>query len=425
MANAGADAFYRSEWLGLWSFHAAASRDRDLERDGHAFSFAHTFQRGEVSTQVIWQGFSPDYSILSSGLSPRLPRRDLSLNASYATHWLGSLNIGFTRLELPGEAVNRSWSATYSRPLLDRLTFTGILRQQVSEPRGTEIFVGLQYIPRPDQAASASWSRDLRGSRTASVQFGSQVPHGEGLAYSFGAQRQEIDNTTTTLLSPRLEWYTRAGTVGAEVTRLSGSSSGNSTGYSLSLAGALVGAEGRFDLTRPISDSFAIVELDPPMPGVLVYENSQAVGRTDSRGRVLLPNISAYANNYASLQDKDVPIDYSIDKVGRSFAPPFRSGTLVPFRIERLRTFTGRLVYRAGNRVLPLEYQLAEIDAGGRKIEMPTGKNGEFYVENPPPGRQRASVLVKGSRCDFTLDVPASDEASVALGDIMTCHAAP
>ena len=423
MANAGADAFWRSEWLGLWAFHAAAGRDR--ERSGHAFSVSQAFLRGEISTQVIAQAFSRDYPILAADIAPRLPKRDFSASVAYATPALGSVSLAFTRLELHDEPVARSVSLTYSKPLASRLNLISTLRRQLSEPRGTEAFIGLQYLPAAEQSANLSWNRDLRGVRTTSLQWGNQAPAGEGLAYSINVQRQQTGEDTTHLVAPRLEWYTRAGTLGAEVTHLGGASSGSTTGYALSLSGALVSAEGRFALSRPVPDSFAIVEIEPPLAGVLVYENSQEVGRTDARGRVLLPNIASYANNYASLRDKDVPIDYTIDKVGKSFSPPFRSGTLVPFRVEQLHTFTGRLLYRTGSQVRALEYQLVVVEAAGRAIEVPTGKNGEFYAENLPPGRSRASVQIRGSRCEFALDIPASADTTVALGDIMTCHVAP
>jgi outer membrane usher protein len=421
-SNAGLDAVYRHEYLGLFAAHAAASRDSE-KGPGNAWSFGHSFVRNEISTQVIAQGYSRDYAILSAGVAPRLPKRDFSINASYATALLGSVSAGYTRLELWDEPVARSINFTYSRPLGGRLNFTAIARHQLSEPRGTEVFVGLQYMPQPDQNAGASWSRDIAGARTASLQFGNNVPHGEGIGYSLGVQRRTEGEANSVVYTPRLEWYARRGIVGAEVTHLDASDGPGTTGMTLSLSGALVAAEGRLDATRPVSDSFAIVELQPPMEGVTVYENNQVVGKTDARGRALLPNVVSYANNFASLRDKDISIEYTIDKVGKSFSPPARSGTLVPFRIERLRTFTGRFLFREGERLAPLEFNLATVEAGGRSIEVPTGRNGEFYAENLPAGRHPASVLLRGSRCDFVVEVPATEADMVALGDIITCHA--
>jgi len=424
LANGGFDVIHRSEQLGITAAHAGLSRDRDAGANGHAISLSHTYVRGEVSAQLIWQSFSPHYSILSTDIAPKLPRSDLSASLAYATPALGSTSIGFTRLELPDTAPTRSVNATYSKPLLERFNLTAIARRQLTEPRGNELFIGLQYVPRSNQTANASWRHDVDGVRTSSLQWANQVPHGEGVAYSINLQQQAGGGDTTRLISPRLDWYTRHATVGVEVNQLNGASTGSTTGYSLSLAGALASAEGRFALARPVADSFAIVEIQPPIGGVTVFENSQEAGRTDAQGRLLLPNIAAYANNYASLRDKDVPIEYSIERVGHAFSPPSRSGTLVPFVVQRLRTFTGRFVYREAGAVKPLGYVLVRVETAAGEIEVATAKNGDFYAENLAPGTHGASVASASASCRFSFEVLAGDASQVALGDIMACHVA-
>jgi len=431
LINGGPDVFWRSESLGLFALHAAASRDRDSGRDGHAFSASHAFMLDEFSSQIVWQRFSPGYTILSNGFIPTLPARDFNASLGYASPALGSLSVGFTRLELtedpvarPGEPVARSVSLSYSRPLWGKLNLVAIARRQISEPRGNEFFLGLQYVARPDQNLNLTAQRDLQGVKTATFSWANQVPRGEGVAYAINAQRQETSEGINLILAPRLDWYTRVGTVSAEVTRLNGAAT-RSTGYSLALAGAFAAAGGHVMPSRPIADAFAIVELAPPLAGVRVYENSQEVGRTDAKGRILLPNVASYSANYAAIDNGDVPIEFTIDSIGKTFSPPFRGGVLVPFDVQRLRSFVGRFVFRVTGATRPLEYHLIMVTVdGGKTIEIPTARNGEFYAENLPAGRHRARVDLSGTPCAFTLVVPASDESSVALGDVMTCDAA-
>jgi outer membrane usher protein FimD/PapC len=423
MVNGGPDVFWRNEALGLFALHAAASTDRDSGRDGHAFSMSHTFMRDEFSSQVVWQRFSPDYVILNNGFIPRLPRQDFNVTLGYASPLLGSLNAGYTRLELPDEPVARSVNLSYSRPLWGRVNLVATLRHQLSEPRGNEVFIGLQYVARQDQNLSLTAQRDLQGVKTASFSWANQVPSGEGLAYALNAQRQDTPEGINLVLAPRIEWYTRVGMVSGEITRFDSAVS-RSTGYSIALSGALVAAGGHILPSRSITDAFAIVELVPPLAGVRVYENSQEVGRTDARGRILLPNVASYSANFASIQNTDVPIEFTIDRIGKTFSPSFRSGVVVPFQVERLRSFVGRFVYRVTGVTVPLEYHLVMLPVEGRTLEIQTAKNGEFYVENLPVGRHRARVELLGIPCAFTLDVPASDEIAVSLGELMTCDAA-
>jgi outer membrane usher protein len=108
--NGGPDVFYRNEWLGLFGLHAGVSHDRDSGRNGHAISLSHAFQRGDFSTQIGWQRFSPEYAVVANGIAPRLPKQDFSASIGYATPAFGSLNLAFTRLQLPDEAATRSVS---------------------------------------------------------------------------------------------------------------------------------------------------------------------------------------------------------------------------------------------------------------------------------------------------------------------------
>jgi outer membrane usher protein FimD/PapC len=421
--NGGPDVFYRSEALGLFAAHAAVSRNRDSGRTGHALSLSHAFQFGEFSSQVVWQAFSPDYAIVANGLAPKLPLRDFNATVGYTSSALGSLSLGYTRLQLPQETAARSVSLQYSRPLQGRLNLVGVLRRQLTDPRSNEVFIGLQYLANPDQNVNVTAQRDLQGVKTASVSWANQAPRGEGFAYAVNAQRQQTSEGINLLLAPRLEWYARGATLTGEVTRLQGSNA-RSTGYSFAVSGALAAAGGHVLASRPIADAFAIVELLPPLAGVRVYENSQEIGVTDARGRVLLPNIAAYSANYASLAHADVPIEYTIERIGQTFSPPFRGGLVVPFHIDRLRSFTGRFVYRVTGNTRPLEYHEVVLPMEGRTIEIPTAKNGDFYAENLPVGRHAARVEINGFPCAFTLEIPASDSSFVSLGDVMTCDAA-
>lgn len=432
--NAGPDLFYRSERFGVWGLHAAASRDREGGRDGHAVSFSHAFQRGEFTSQVIGQRFSDGYRLLNEADTPRTPLSDLSATVGMASSRYGSVGLNFTRLALregeallpglpveAGRTVTRAVALTYSRQLAGRFNLTMVLRRRLGEPAGNEVFAGIQYLPGREQSVNLTVNRDVAGARTTALHWSNEVPRGEGLAWLVGVQHQETAEGDSRLFAPRLDWYTRWGTLSAEATRVQSSSGPGSSAYSLALAGSLLAVGGHVMASRPVSDGFAVAEIFPPLEGVRVYENNQEIGRTDARGRILLPNITSYANNFVSIQDKDVPIEYSIEKIGRTFSPALRSGTLVPFAVELVRTVTGSFRYRAAGQRRPLEYHLVVVSAGERTFEMPTGKEGAFYVENLPAGRHRARVEIAGTSCEFVLEVPATESTEIALGDVDTC----
>jgi len=423
LASGGGDVFYRSESLGSFALHASASRDRDAGTNGSAASLSHAFQRGDFSSFLVWQRYSRGYTVLHPGSSPVvLPEQDASASLGYTTA-LGSFGLALTRLVLRGEAPRRTANLSWSLPLSRSLAFNSYVRREWSEQGDTQVFVGLQYTPSARQNATLSHLHESSGSRTTSAQWSTQIPQGEGTAYALSLQRQQGAGGSTSLVAPRLLWNGRHATVAAEASHIAGGGQEGTTALSVTLDGALVATGGQATLTRAVADSFAIVQTDPPMEGIRVYENSQEVGRTDAAGRILLTHIAAYATNQTTIEHKDVPIDYAIDKLHQSFAVPARSGRIVPFAITRVRGYTGAFVRRVAGARVVLEHQLVVVRAGGRSYELPTGRGGEFYGENLPPGRHPAVVRIDGSACEFFLDVPDSPDTMVSLGDVMTCDA--
>jgi outer membrane usher protein len=421
-ANAGPSAFYRSESTGQWAAHLGGSYDRETGRRGAAVSLAHSYQFQNLSTQLIWNRYSDAYRVLQGEGANALPRQDFTASVGYAGSGLGSVSAAFTRLALRDREPERSITLSYALPVLNRFNLTAIARRNLDVDKGHEFFIGLQYLPTRETTVNLTGSRDTSGARTYSLNASNRIPPGEGIAYAVTADRRETPaGNTSHSLQPRLAWYARHGTVGAELLRLEGDGVDSSTAYTVSLQGAVVATGGQVLFTRPINDSFALVQLSPPLAGVRIYENSQEIGRTDGSGRILLPNVTAYANNVAAIQDKDVPMEFSIGQVSRSFSPPSRSGTFVEFKLSRVRALTGRLLMRAGAEPRPLAYHLLTIAAGDQTLEAPTGKDGQFYVENIPAGRHRASVQVDGKRCDFDVLVPDNDALEVDVGTVQVC----
>jgi outer membrane usher protein len=419
-ANAGPDVFYRSDRFGSFAAHAGFSRDRDTARSGHALSFGHSFQAGDFTSELTYQAYSDGYSPLRAGDAPKLPRRDFNVVLGYARPQWGSFNVGYQNLDTPDQPLTRAVAFSWTRPFLERFSVLATVRRLL-DGGGYETFLSLQYRPRADTTVNLAHLRDAKGAQSESVQVSNEQPRGEGWAYSVAAQRDTSDAGSGHSVTPRLEYQGRRGVIAAEVTSLASPGARVANLYSLSWAGALVALDGNVVASRPIVESFAIVKLDPPLEGVRVYANSQEVGRTDARGRILLPEIASYTTSFASINDKDVPIDHSIDRAGKSFSPSYRSGTLVPFAVARIRSVVGTLAYSRGGARMPLEYRLATVLAGDRPVELPTARGGEFYVEGLPAGRLAATVEIDGTPCEFTLDVPASEESIIHLGEVFTC----
>ncbi|MEK6696150.1 MAG: fimbria/pilus outer membrane usher protein, partial [Candidatus Deferrimicrobiota bacterium] len=172
--------------------------------------------------------------------------------------------------------------------------------------------------------------------------------------------------------------------------------------------------------SRPITDSFGLVSVGG-LEGIRVYHNNQEMGRTDGRGKLFLPSLGSYYENRISIADKDVPIEYSLREVLKVVSPPLRSGSRIPFEVKRIQAVTGTLGLRRDGEWKPAEYVEVRLPVEGREIAFPTGKGGEFYVEDLGPGTHVATVEQEGKRCLFEMKVPATDDMIVDLGRL-TCE---
>jgi outer membrane usher protein len=186
----------------------------------------------------------------------------------------------------------------------------------------------------------------------------------------------------------------------------------------LNTAGGLAFIGGDFFVTRPVQDSFAVIQV-PGIAGVRGYSSNQDVGHTNFQGNLFVPNLLPYYGNRLGISDKDVPLNYTIAATEKLVAPPFRGGAVVSFPIDRVQRITGKVVLEDhGAAVTPAYGQLSVRGKGGQS-ESPIGKLGEFYLENLGAGRFSATVDYRDKVCAFNVDIPNSDESEIDLGTVI------
>ncbi len=185
---------------------------------------------------------------------------------------------------------------------------------------------------------------------------------------------------------------------------------GRSDNGSLNAAGAVALVDGVLVGSRPLQQGYAVLSV-PGVEGVRGYLNNQEVGRTDSRGYLLVPNLTPYYANRVSIGDADVPIDYEIGHIEQLIATPLRGGALVKFDVHKVQTVTGIV------RVQDAIPAFGEVTAGAQTS--PVGADGQFWLENLLPGTHQARVEYREGICRFRLEVPESKALRVDLGTIV------
>lgn len=181
-------------------------------------------------------------------------------------------------------------------------------------------------------------------------------------------------------------------------------------GRSAYVAGAMTWLDGQVNATRSVNGSFAMVDV-AGLADVPVYVENQLTTHTDSSGRALLYNLRPYEANKISIAPEELPLDTAIESSSTIVAPPYRSGVVARFPVERIHSAMFRLVTEDG-KPLPAG---ALVTLKGQSF--PVVLNGAVYVTGYDHGMQAEASWTSG-HCGFRLEPPPVDEPIPDLGTI-------
>lgn len=417
--NLGTTGVMRSNRWGIMSGAISLSDSKD--GSGWAGSAGYVYREKDFHLQGALRRYSSGYGIVGRLDTDERPEQEVMASTGYGVKGFGSLGLSFHQLTQYQGSNRKLASLTYSHTLYRRLNLMAAVTRTVTGDEGsTGFYVGLNYHPGSSLNTSLRHQQD-EDRYSDSLQIATTTPVGEGMGYRFSADRNVSDISETVHLSPAVQYNGRYGIVTANLHSETRTGEGTQTGYQWGLSGGIGYVADSFNFARPITDSFAIVDIGD-LEGVRVYQSSQEIGRTDKNGRVFLPNLGSYQVNRVAIDDRDIPIDYSLESREVNSSPPLRSGSLISFEVKRYQAVSGRLQVKLESVWVPVEYAELRVELDGTSMIVPTGRGGEFYLENPSPAKYRAIFNYKGIHCDFELAVPDSDDMLIELGELNVCE---
>lgn len=415
--NFGPQLAYNIYNSGIITLSLSGSKS-DADKSGFAWSLNYGYQGRRLSTRFLTRSFTEDYAATGSGLTAEKTKIEYAAGIGYGTASLGSLSVDFTTTKKYAGTDRQATTVGYSRNLSRRISGSVTFKNVVEQEAYNEFFVGLNYYPDGDLLLSSNYQRS-KDENTVLVQAQKNPPVGEGLGYRATLERADNATGPNYKFNPILQYSTRYGLYEGEYRGNYYSETGNSDEYyQLSASGAVVYVGDTAGLIRPVTDSFGLVEVGD-LEGIRVYQGGQEVGKTDSSGKTFIPNLGSYYDNAISIDDKDITLDYMIPEVRKYVSPPFRSGVYINFDVSRFQAATGRLHIKEDEGIKDVEFYEVRLSAGDKETSFPTGKGGEFYIENLNPGIYTAHFSYKGKECSFTLAVPKSDETFIDVGELL------
>ncbi|MGX9145764.1 fimbria/pilus outer membrane usher protein [Mesorhizobium sp. 128a] len=178
--------------------------------------------------------------------------------------------------------------------------------------------------------------------------------------------------------------------------------------------GAIAVAGGGVFATTRIDDAFAVVDVGTP--DVEVLHQNRPVGKTDSRGRILVTGLNSYELNTVSIDPKNLPVDADVPATKETVVPADRNGVVLKFGVsEAAQAALVTLLDASGT---PLEAGLSGRLEGGKE-DFVVGYDGQAYIKGL--SRQNAVQVdrVDGTSCRASFAFEAARGRQVTIKDVV------
>lgn len=185
----------------------------------------------------------------------------------------------------------------------------------------------------------------------------------------------------------------------------------------LEASGGIVFMAGRPYFTRPVTQSYAVLEV-PGVPNVRGYLNNLEVGSTDDTGALFVPDLNAHQANLLRINQADLPLEYHFEEDEVAYAPPRRGGAVIQYSVRPVRIYRGRVVRGASRHGAPVKYASLRIDTPQGPVQSLLGINGEFELDGLGQGRFTGQVSSEEGDCEVALELPPSQAIVQYLGTL-------
>ena len=339
----------------------------------------------------------------TSGLTLPFRQRDL-LQTGWSLPLASSLALALVRESFYTQPSQQTVSLTYSIVFGDHGALSLSASHTQSQQGANSIYLSYTIALSGRRAASLAaigGSGQGPGGNELYATYMQNAPIGPGTGYRLAA-------STSGNYDADWQHQFAAGSIDLEAAKNQGIS-----GQSALWSGGATWIGGQLRPTRAVNDSFALVDLDG-IADVPVYIDHQLITHTDARGFAMLHQLLPYQANRVDIVPTELPLDTQIDAQTLTVEPPYRSGVIVRFPVERVRGASFRLVDEQG----------VAIPAGAvvrfQGKSFPVAYDGVTYVVGYDHGLA-GEASWQDRRCAFHLPPSASDDPLPDLGSIR-CH---
>ncbi|WP_324764860.1 fimbria/pilus outer membrane usher protein (plasmid) [Sinorhizobium meliloti] len=297
-----------------------------------------------------------------------------------------SLNLSYTHLaEADGERSSIV-GLSYSQQVFGRATLYASAFQDIEDRDSFGVFAGVSVPFGDNMTASAGIE---------------QGPDGMNLvADAAKAERLENGSVGWRLRTSEGETSNRTAAVSyrSPVARIEGGVQqyDDDVRATAQIDGAIAVAGGGVFATNRIDDAFAVIDVGAP--DVDVQFQNRPIGKTDKRGRIIVPELKSYEENSVSIDPSKLPVDADVPATKEVVVPADRSGVVVEFGVSKA----------------PAAALVSFVDPNGNPI--PVGVAGSLEGDT-----EQFVIGYDGEA--YVRDLQATNSVVISLDDLTSCRA--
>ncbi|MDQ0999330.1 outer membrane usher protein [Phyllobacterium ifriqiyense] len=338
-------------------------------------------------------------------ISTRVPKSLVQATLSMPGPFEGSsMNFSYTQQTLESRDKSTIVSASYNQQLFKSSSFFATAFTDVEDSGSFGIFAGLT-IPFDNNISVSTGYEQTNDGPSGFAEIAKSEQRVEG-GYGWRLRTREGETP---------DRYASASYRGRHA-RVEGSVQqyDDNVRATAQIEGAIAVAGGGVFATNRIDDAFAVV--DAGAPGVDVSYENRPVGRTNGRGRILVPDLRAYEPNTLAIDPANLPVDASIGSTRDIVVPADRSGVVVNFNVAQ--TTASALVSLMDAAGKPLDAGLSG-RVGDAGEEFVVGYDGEAYISGLEAKNSVSVELADGSTCTARFAYQAARGTQVKIKNVV------
>lgn len=390
--------------FGVLNAAVAQSRFEGEQGQQVALGYQYNSQRLGFNYQRLQR--HGEYADLSRVDTPymRLSQRSEQVTLSLNLDSYGSLGAGYFDVRAGDGSRTRLINLSWSKPLWGNSSLYLSANREVGDSQWA---VQAQWVIPFDLRGTLALSmeRSTDGERLQRVNYSRAVPVEGGVGFNLGyadgdreAYRQA--DVTWRLQSVQLQ----AGAYG---------SSGSMTRWA-DASGSLVWMDAGVFAANRIDDAFVVVSTSGYADVPVRYEN-QLIGRTDSKGHLLVPYSSGYYRGKYEIDPMELPADILAPQVEQRVAVRRGSGYLLEFPLKQVLAASIVLV-DAKQQVLKLGSRVTDAHSGAQAV---VGWDGLVYLENLSAHNRLQVDVADGGPCQVEFDLPEGQGPIPLIGPLV------